>query len=328
MYEKELAVAIDAVRKASHLCQHIRATLVTDETITKQDRSPVTIADLAGQAVMSRLLHDAFPSDPLVAEEDTGLLREDEHSENCQRVVEQVRRILPTLDDASILAAIDRGDYGGGAAGRFWTMDPIDGTKGYIRGDQYAVALALIESGRVVLGVLGCPHLPQGRMQNVMQRGVLLAARRGGGAVSMTLDEASEATPIQISAADRPDQSILCESVEGTHTAHGRSAQVGELLGVHLPPVRVDSQCKYAIVARGEATTYLRLPARTSTYQEKIWDHAAGAIIVEEAGGRVTDTHGAPLDFSLGHTLSNNVGIAATNGHLHGPVVAALAATL
>ena len=92
MYEQELEVAIESVRQASHLCQHIRATLVTDETITKQDRSPVTIADLAGQAVMSHLLQEAFPADPLVAEEDTALLQEDEHSENRQRVLEQVRR--------------------------------------------------------------------------------------------------------------------------------------------------------------------------------------------------------------------------------------------
>jgi 3'(2'), 5'-bisphosphate nucleotidase len=43
---------------------------------------------------------------------------------------------------------------------RYWTLDPIDGTKGFLRGDQYAIALALVEHGEVVLGVLGCPNLP------------------------------------------------------------------------------------------------------------------------------------------------------------------------
>ena len=58
------------------------------------------------------------------------------------------------------MAAIDRGNYKGAAHGRHWTLDPIDGTKGFLRGEQYAVCLALIEDGEVVLGVLGCPHLP------------------------------------------------------------------------------------------------------------------------------------------------------------------------
>ncbi|MBT3293848.1 MAG: 3'(2'),5'-bisphosphate nucleotidase [Verrucomicrobia bacterium] len=326
MFEPEMKVAVEAVRKASALCQHVRATLVTDETITKQDRSPVTIADLAAQAVMSQILLEAFPDDPLVAEEDTALLQQEKHGDNRQRVFEQVRRILPGLDDAAILAAIDRGNHPGGASGRFWTMDPIDGTKGYIRGDQYAVALALIEDGEVVLGVMGCPHLPQGTMNNTTARGVIMAACRGGGAVSMPL-EGETATPLRVANATRGDESVLCESVEAAHTAHGRSAQIAARLGVHLDPVRIDSQCKYAIVARGEATTYLRLPRAGSTYEEKIWDHAAGVIVVTEAGGSVSDTRGAPLDFSLGRTLRNNTGVTATNGALHAMVVDALAAT-
>ena len=57
----------------------------------------------------------------------------------------------PILVDETdgILAAIDRGQHAGGAAGRFWTLDPIDGTKGFLRGGQYAIALALLEGGHV-----------------------------------------------------------------------------------------------------------------------------------------------------------------------------------
>jgi 3'(2'), 5'-bisphosphate nucleotidase len=327
MYEQELKIAIAAVRQASELCQHVRATLVTDETITKQDRSPVTIADLAAQAAMSSILQMTFPDDPLVAEEDTHLLQQDEHAENRERVFAQVRRLQPSLDDAAILAAIDRGNHPGGGKGRFWTMDPIDGTKGYIRGDQYAVALALIEDGEVVAGVLGCPHLPCDSMHNTAQRGVIMAASRGGGAVSLPMD-ASDVTTLHVSPATTGPEAVLCESVESAHTRQGRSTRVGDLLGIRLPPVRIDSQCKYSVVARGEATTYLRIPSAKSTYEEKIWDHAAGAIIVTEGGGRVTDTLGVPLDFSLGRTLRNNKGVVATNGLLHDRVIEALAATM
>ena len=88
--------------------------------------------------------------------------------------------------------------------------------------------------------------------------------------------------------------------------------------------MRVDSQAKYAIVAQGEAQIYLRLPTRKD-YREKIWDHAAGSIVVEEAGGRVSDVRGAPLDFGRGRTLESNSGIIATNGPIHDRVLEAVA---
>ena len=102
--------------------------------------------------------------------------------------------------------------------------------------------------------------------------------------------------------------------------AQGASGQIAEKLGITAPPFRIDSQCKYAAVARGQATIYLRLP-KDAVYREKIWDHAAGQIVVEEAGGRVTDVTGKALDFSRGQTLADNRGVIVTNGPLHDRVV-------
>ncbi len=98
-------------------------------------------------------------------------------------------------------------------------------------------------------------------------------------------------------------------------------------LGVKRPPLRMDSQAKYGILARGDGTVYLRLPTQKA-YVEKIWDHAAGCILVEEAGGRVTDLHGKPLDFSQGKTLAKNKGVIATNGKLHDLVLRAVQGVL
>jgi 3'(2'), 5'-bisphosphate nucleotidase len=98
---------------------------------------------------------------------------------------------------------------------------------------------------------------------------------------------------------------------------------VAKLLGVATPPFRIDSQCKYAAIARGDSSIYLRMPTRAD-YEEKIWDHAAGWMVVTEAGGRVSDVAGRPLDFSIGRTLRNNKGVVATNGKLHDRVVAAV----
>ena len=106
-----------------------------------------------------------------------------------------------------------------------------------------------------------------------------------------------------------------------------RVAQVARILGLGAPPVRMDSQAKYGVVARGEASIYLRLPTRAD-YVEKIWDHAAGARIVTEAGGIVTDVRGVPLDFGLGRGLSANKGVIVTNGSLHDQVLAAVRTVL
>ena len=127
----------------------------------------------------------------------------------------------------------------------------------------------------------------------------------------------------RVSDVDDPRCAAFCESVESGHSSHGDSARIAALLGVQAPPYRIDSQCKYAAVSRGDASIYLRLPTRAD-YQEKIWDHGAGSIVVEEAGGTVTDVTGTPLDFSLGRTLANNRGIIATNGRFHDEVVSAV----
>lgn len=81
-----------------------------------------------------------------------------------------------------MLTSIDRGNYTGGRTGRFWTLDPIDGTKGFLRGDQYAVCLALIDNGQVQVGVLGCPNLPRSLAREDQEVGCIYASVRGQGA--------------------------------------------------------------------------------------------------------------------------------------------------
>jgi 3'(2'), 5'-bisphosphate nucleotidase len=323
MTERETAVR--AVLRACRLCQRVQQALVSEETLAKKDRSPVTVADFGAQAVVHMELARAFPDDPIVAEEDAADLRAPENAALRARVVEHVRAGAPEADEAEILAAIDRGGHPGGPKGRFWTLDPIDGTKGFLRGEQYAVALALIEDGEVVLGVLGCPNLPLRSEAPEGETSALFAAARGAGATMRSLagpGEPEEA-PVRVSGIADPARASFCESVESGHSAQGDSARVAALLGVTAPPVRMDSQAKYAAVARGDAAIYLRLPTRAG-YEERIWDHAAGWIVITEAGGRVTDVTGRPLDFSAGRTLARNRGVVATNGALHEQVVAAV----
>ena len=73
-----------------------------------------------------------------------------------ERVTGYVNRFTEgSLSTQAVCDLIDRG--GGEAEKRFWALDPIDGTKGFLQGDPYAIALALIVDGEIKLGVLGCP---------------------------------------------------------------------------------------------------------------------------------------------------------------------------
>lgn len=84
---------------------------------------------------------------------------------------------------------------------------------------------------------------------------------------------------------------------------------------------------KYAAIARGDAEIFMKFA--TAGYKEKVWDHAAGVLIVEEAGGVVTDAGGRPLDFSKGMYLEGlDRGIIACCGvPLHDKIVGAIFAS-
>jgi len=101
-----------------------------------------------------------------------------------------------------------------------------------------------------------------------------------------------------------------------------RRERLLDAAGVRRRPVQLDSQCKYALVARGDADIYLRLPRRSLPF-ESIWDHASGVLCVEEAGGRISDLDGRPLDFGRGRTLAANRGVIACAAEIHDRLVKA-----
>ena len=295
--------------------------------MAKKDRSPVTVADFGVQAAISLDLAVAHPGDPIMGEEDAAALRDGKNPTLAQRVVEEVRALYPGIAAEAVLGAIDRCAVEDGTSAGYWVLDPIDGTKGFLRRGQYAVALAWMVDHEVRLGVLGCPNLPRDLTSpdGGRDRGCILVAERGRGTTLYALD-GQKVGPVHADTLTDPSRARFCESVEAAHSAHDRHSRIADRLGVTAPPVRIDSQCKYAALARGDAAIYLRLP-RSAHYQEKVWDHAAGLLVVEEAGGKVTDASGQPLDFRHGRTLVGTQGIVATNGPIHERVIAAVQAT-
>ena len=316
-YEKEKQIAIAAVIAAAQLCEQVRQQ-IAPEAIEKKDRSPVTIADFGSQALICRALAANFPNDPVVGEEDAAELRQPEMADRLEQVTNYVKAIVPEATPAAVTDWIDHGN--GEVASRYWTLDPIDGTKGFLRKDQYAIALALVENGEIKLGVLACPALKL----DLADPGLMFVAVRGQGATLVPL-AGGTSQPIKVVGPEDSANLRFVESVEAGHGDQSLQSAVAKAVGITQASVRMDSQAKYAAVAAGHAALYLRLPSpKTPNYREKIWDHAAGVIVVEEAGGRVTDMHGKPLDFSKGAKLVDSQGVVVSNGDIHETVLAAL----
>ena len=344
-YSHELQIALLAVQRATLLTKRVFHEKAKG-TASKDDKSPVTIGDFGAQALIISALRHNFPKDEIIAEEEASALRE---NEGLRSQIWELVRTTKLADanaeeqlgggvknESAMLDIIDEGRSKGGPKGRIWAIDPIDGTKGFLRGGQYAVCLGLLVDGDVKVGVLGCPNLPVddsvsldtkiGEDQSDEEgKGVLFGAVQGQGATSRPLSRGKlqDSTPISMKKVEDITQATFCESVEAGHSSQDDSAKIAQKLGITKPSVRMDSQAKYGSIARGAGDLYLRLPVRKD-YQEKIWDHAAGDLIVREAGGEVTDTEGSRLDFSIGRTLAANKGVIAAPKSVHPQVLDAV----
>lgn len=191
-FQDELNQGIAIVQRASFLSRSLQklllaptSSLSTESTSSQQvdkvDSSPVTIADFAVQAIILNHLKERFPSDKFIAEEDSSLLRS--NLALCDRVIDCVQYALGgerwTRD--KLFSVIDNGSPSAFSdekmrEERVWVLDPVDGTKGFVRGQHFCIALALVDRGTPVLSVLGCPNL---NIYRVLQ-GVSGASKEGG----------------------------------------------------------------------------------------------------------------------------------------------------
>lgn len=142
--------------------------------------------------------------------------------------------------------------------------------------------------GKVQVGALGCPNLPVDPTNPDGEKGIMLSVERGRGATIVCsmppVQHLVPNSPIQrpLSSPSSPgkllkmrsisflSEASFCEGVESGHSSHSQQAAIAAALGITNPPVKMDSQAKYATIARGVADIYLRLPV-SADYEEKIW---------------------------------------------------------
>lgn len=252
MLEKERDIAEAASRAAGKAIREI----VEDgfKTTYKKKDDPLTTADLAANRILKEHLTAVFPEDGWLSEE--------------------------TADSAERLSKA-----------RVWIVDPIDGTRELVNGiPEYAISVALVEAGQVILGVVYNPVKEE-----------CFTAVRGEG--MWHRDE-------PVSAAHRLDGKpvLLCSRSETQRgefkpfEGHAELRVVGSIA------------YKLALLAAGEGDGIY------SRVNKNEWDVAAGVLMVEQAGGKVTDLDGNPLSFNQRKTLLDN-GLVATTAEAYDPIV-------
>ncbi|CAK9181302.1 unnamed protein product [Ilex paraguariensis] len=365
-YYRELQAAVDVVERACRLCVDVKKSLFSSngQILEKIDQTPVTVADFGVQALVSMELRNLFPSIPLVAEEDSASVRANNLVNSVVNVVTDKARFGDKqLTEADVLEAIDRGGKDAFVFGlnpaTYWVLDPIDGTRGFLKGCEslYVVGLALVVEGEIVLGVMGCPNWQEDysqpsttevqKYENILSgAGTIMVSHVGYGTWKKRLSD------IQSSKAKMPhnwtrcfvdvchvvDEARFCipESqtwetlpLSAVYDATTETENVGKKQ-IHLLPTCCGSLCKYFMVASGRASVFI-LRARTQTII-KAWDHAVGIICVREAGGKVTDWRGSQLDLAADQVerrvLFPSGGVLVTNGSLHNQILGMISSSL
>ncbi|XP_039830248.1 putative PAP-specific phosphatase, mitochondrial isoform X2 [Panicum virgatum] len=357
-HHRELAAAAAAVERACRLCVDVKRSLFSGgkSILEKNDQTPVTIADFEVQALVSLELQRLFPSIPLVAEEDSASLRSSNTDDNSSDVLvesifsgvaDKVSNSSSLLTQDDVLRAIDRGgkdavSFDSNPA-TYWVLDPIDGTKGFLRGDDalYVVGLALVVNGKVTIGVMGCPNWTNDTIHNEKDgsaaacndRGILMVSHLGCGTWSRRLSsEIGQSTTAQdiwkrcfvdtcsvvhiarycipnSQTWDMIPLSVLFNSTTGESDPRNEN----EIL---LLSVFCGSLCKYLTVASGRASVFV-LRARPTTQ-------------IKEAGGQISDWSGKPLDLAADLTSRRIIypsgGVLVTNGALHDKLVEMISA--
>ena len=278
--------------------------------LQKSDKTVVTEVDYFVQSLLTSHLGEIDASTPILAEETN---QELQSIPALREAVNQLLRQANISEDVEALLA--RATHTISSTHDYWLMDPIDGTRGFVRGDQYAIALSKLVGALPVHSFLCCPRLVWNGIS-----GVTLVA--DGDNLLISDVNTSDVAEVFDSHSTHSGLPRLVESLElGDKQTRLRSHLVDqEQVGVET--VRMDSQAKYASLVLGMSEVYLRQPSPNRL--ECSWDHAAGAHLVHLAGGRVTDFFGCPLDYSTGAYLRNNRGVLATIRADHDKILASL----
>ncbi|CAJ1966283.1 unnamed protein product [Cylindrotheca closterium] len=319
----EVIIAVEAVRKAAKITEKLQKTIDAKGTLTKDDESPVTVGDFACQAIVLQHLRENLPNGVTQT-----FLAEEKSSNLTPALTEQILKALSDTtsinDEDTLRSCIDLGQNffdSHEIPSHFFCLDPIDGTKGFFRKEQYCIALGLLENGMPTIAVLACPNLPFVDEEDGPDAkiGCIFVACKGQGCYQLDMEGKVEPKRIGEGYNAEPPLSHKARFCVGVEQGFGDPTGKAKVMAQELHgsldettddikyATRIDSQAKYGLVARGGGELYVRLPRLD--YEEWMWDVAPGVLVLEESGGIITDANGNDLDFTSGSKLSNNYGV-------------------
>jgi len=254
----------------------------------------VDLARKAGEAILRH-----YSVSEIVSENKIGI---DERSEPVTAADRESNRIIvdglaERFAGDAILSEEEADEIDGRmASDRVWIVDPIDGTAGFIKkDDDFAVQIGLAEAGRPVVGVV---YLPA--------RDILYLASEKKGAFII----ANGGSPIRLAVSDKTAFEEMNIAVSRDHRSPKMTRIIGSL-GLRSEIGRGSVGIKIGMIAEQVCDLYIHLSHRT-----KFWDTCAPQIILEEAGGKITDLFGTTFRYDRSHVMNLN-GIVATNKHAH-----------
>jgi len=355
----KLEAMFEAIQVAVQIGNHVQKqlkdpkALQAESQILKSDASPVTVADLAIQAVILKVLNTVYPEYRIAAEESAAQLRADPNlfaavkalavnyaSQNPYvwlqggSELEDPDDWFNMLDRAAGLD-IDNETETEPDPNEFWVVDPIDGTAAFLRGEQYAINIALVSNGEEVLSMIACPCLTWATTQNPqialndttdfpLSGGCVLYAVKGAGAGIIALTPPISPGHLNFYTCLRrvlspiksnvPSRLLSCTATKvssGHSIVHERVAT--ELNAIHPHCDLTSWVLRWVALALGFATYTVWVYKEADRFA-KIWDHAGAMLLFTELGGKITDLDGKQIDLnvgSAGRLLSRNRGFVA-----------------
>lgn len=331
-YKQEHLVASLAVQRATLVTRKVLSSL-DKGILSKNDSSPVSLADFAAQALIVTALRTNFPKDSILGEESADELRQNSQLANQVWELVQSTRLEDKESDellgmpSSLEEMLDLIDQGGATepskTGRCWTIDPVDGTKTFLAGSQYCVVASLLEDGEEKVAAIACPYIspslptpPISEAKEGVDKqsgGVLVSAVKDQGCWARPLGAGAlrDARKVQRSQDIEPSEFVFTENADSTTAQVTARCKIAERLGARWSPVHIYStQLKYVACALGACDVYIRAPKRPSS-GPYVWDHAGGILIFEESGGKVSDFLAKRIVLGAGRRLSENIGVVA-----------------
>ncbi len=290
-FKKELKFAVKLVSKATEITEWFRKHGF--ESFLKSDQSPVTLADFASQIYIISKLKQFFPNDEIIAEEgDIEFI--DLKAENL------IKRCFNELNFEKLKVIKEIIGFRGKSSARQWTIDPIDGTKGYQKGLSYAVGIGFMVKSKPRVCAIAVPNYNEKLL-------AIFAAEENQGAQAKYDD--NDFKQIRVNQNEDIQNIRLCHSL---HYDQPWVLNFAKKIGIKRF-IQIDSMAKFCMVAEGTADLYIKPLDEDHSFT---WDFMPGDLIVKEAGGEVTDLNGAPLKFNNERCLWTAPGIITSNSIL------------